>query len=148
MMLRSWFLSCFCRHEKIKGFSCRQLGTATSLADVSVAWMLQLSHPGDSWSIQPKHRQEKLQYQVVYKRTLLSFQAWCCSLCSHSNDFILYSDVQPLLCLCSVSTSKKCTWFYTWKVGKERIEVAIESFSFLPTYYMLCACTHTHKPIL
>ena len=34
--------------------------------------MLQPSHPVDSWNIQPKHRHDKLQYQVVYKTTLLS----------------------------------------------------------------------------
>ena len=31
------------------------------------------SHPEDGWSIQLKRRQEKLQYQVVHKRTFLSF---------------------------------------------------------------------------
>ena len=36
------------------------------------------SDPEDSWSIQPKRRQEKLQYQVVYKRILLSFQIRNC----------------------------------------------------------------------
>ena len=61
--------------EIIKRFSCRQLDTATSLADVSVGSSSR-SQGEDGWSIQRKRQQEEFQYQVVYKRTFLSFHVW------------------------------------------------------------------------
>ena len=57
-------------HEMIKGFSCRQLDTATSLADVTWALVL-INLPGLHWLIVPSYTTT-----ILLSLSLCAFEAW------------------------------------------------------------------------